>query len=124
MSYNIEQCASVFFISSENVSSAFKDLKSACKERDLFDGLKNVHHLDCALGDFGWALEFDDDENVIEIILLNSYYDEDEEEILFTALAPYVKAGSFIEIIGEDHETWRWVFDGVTYQTKKPTVTW
>lgn len=124
MSYNMEQYDSQFFISNENVSPAFKALKCACKERNLFDGLKKAHHLDRALECFGWELEFDDDENVIEISLLKSYYDGDEEDILFAALAPYVKAGSFIEMVGEDHETWRWIFDGTTCQSKKPTITW
>ena len=35
-----------------------------------------------------------------------------DEDLLFSAIAPHVEAGSFIEMIGEDGAFWRWVFDG------------
>ena len=35
-----------------------------------------------------------------------------DEDMLFAALAPYVEADSYIEMIGEDDKLWRWHFDG------------
>ena len=35
-----------------------------------------------------------------------------EEDALFSAIAPYVEAGSYISAIGSDLEIWRWYFDG------------
>lgn len=35
-----------------------------------------------------------------------------QEEVLWDTLAPYVEAGSTLDIMGEDGETWRWHFDG------------
>ena len=34
------------------------------------------------------------------------------EAFLFQALAPFVDAGSYLEMLGEDGEFWRWAFDG------------
>ena len=33
-----------------------------------------------------------------------------EDYQMFQSIAPYVRSGSFIEMIGEDGEQWRWVF--------------
>ena len=123
MSYTMQQRESVFSISGENVSTALKAIKDVCKERNLFDGLKKAHHLERALEAFGWELEFDDDENVIGIELIKSYYDT-TDELLFATLAPYVKTDSFIEMVGEDSKTWRWIFNGKKCTSKEPTVTW
>lgn len=40
------------------------------------------------------------------------------------AIAPFVAAGSYVEMMGEDNAMWRWVFDGVTVHELRPTITW
>lgn len=47
-----------------------------------------------------------------------------DDLILFEALAPFVEAGSFIEMIGEDGYHWRWFFDGKTCEEQEGTVTY
>lgn len=47
----------------------------------------------------------------------------DDKDLLDT-LAPFVKAGSYIQMQGEDGEMWRWVFDGETCKEIRPTITW
>lgn len=37
-----------------------------------------------------------------------------DDKLLFDAIAPYVEAGSYIEMQGEDGAIWRWIFDGKT----------
>lgn len=37
-----------------------------------------------------------------------------DDKLLFDTIAPYVEAGSYIEMDGEDGEIWRWIFDGKT----------
>ena len=37
-----------------------------------------------------------------------------DDNLLFDAIAPYVEAGSYIEMLGEDGQIWRWIFDGKT----------
>ena len=40
------------------------------------------------------------------------------------AIAPYVEAGSYIEMYGEDGDKWRYVFDGKTVKEVYPKVEW
>lgn len=47
-----------------------------------------------------------------------------DEDVLFAAIAPYVDAGSYIEMEGEDGAQWRWVFDGTNFRETSPTVSW
>lgn len=47
-------------------------------------------------------------------------YKEDE---IFAEIAPYVEAGSWIEIDGE-REKWRYYFDGQSCWTVRPKITW
>lgn len=37
-----------------------------------------------------------------------------DDLLLFSTIAPYVEAGSYIEMQGEDGAIWRWIFDGKT----------
>lgn len=34
-----------------------------------------------------------------------------EDELIFSAIAPFVKDGSFIEMEGEDGSLWKWIFN-------------
>lgn len=43
---------------------------------------------------------------------------------MFCAIAPFVRAGDYIEMDGEDGARWRWVFDGATCHEVTPHVTW
>ena len=45
-----------------------------------------------------------------------------DDAILFEAIAPYVKKGSFIEMNGEDGCIWQWQFNGKTCIEKAATV--
>lgn len=122
MSYTIHQTNSAFYISEENLTPAFTALKALCEDRNWYNGLRKIRHLEDAVGRFGWNMEFDDDGNISDIKLLRDY--AENEQAMFSALAPYVKAGSFIQMSGEENEIWRWVFDGATCVMKKPTISW
>lgn len=47
-----------------------------------------------------------------------------EEKYLWDAIAPFVEAGSYIEMQGEDGAMWRWVFDGKTCEEVQAKVVW
>lgn len=47
-----------------------------------------------------------------------------DDAILFEAVAPFVKSGSFVEMQGEDGARWRWVFDGKTCKEKEGRISW
>lgn len=40
-----------------------------------------------------------------------------DDEVLWAAIAPFVDAGSYIEMSGEEGEVWRWVFNGTGFET-------
>ncbi|MFA5025053.1 MAG: hypothetical protein WC503_00900 [Candidatus Shapirobacteria bacterium] len=46
-----------------------------------------------------------------------------DDKVLFQAIAPYVKSGSNIQMVGEDGAAWRWYFNGTdcVYQHGKVT---
>lgn len=48
----------------------------------------------------------------------------DDEMDCLNLIAPFVNKGSFIEMQGEDHNLWRWVFNGKKVDTHYPTITW
>ncbi len=47
-----------------------------------------------------------------------------DDETLFNAIAPFVEKGSYIQMSGEDGESWRWVFNGKTCESLAPKISW
>jgi hypothetical protein len=47
-----------------------------------------------------------------------------EWDVYLPAIARFVEPGSYIEMVGEDDERWRFAFNGASVQTIKPTITW
>ena len=45
-----------------------------------------------------------------------------DDEILFQAIAPFVKKDSYIEMQGECGLIWRWSFDGKTMKEKTANI--
>jgi hypothetical protein len=70
----------------------------------------NAANLEKALRFCRWAPEFDEEGNIIDIEFTGEKYGN--EDILFNALAPFVKNGSFIAMVNDRREVWRWRFDG------------
>ena len=58
----------------------------------------------------GWSCATDDAGNIASLWLeYTKIHDEDE---WFDVIAPFVKPGSYIDMVGDDDESWRWFFDG------------
>ena len=47
-----------------------------------------------------------------------------DEELWMEAIAPFVESGSYIEIIGEDGDMWRWCFTDGKFSIIRPEITW
>lgn len=47
-----------------------------------------------------------------------------DEDIIFSAIAPFVRNGSYIEMIGDDGDRWRWHFEDGRMTIKTPAITW
>lgn len=71
---------------------------------------------------WGWDAEVTSDGHVTGIDFAREKIGD--EDVLFAALAPFVKAGSYIEALGEDGERWRWVFDGERCAVQRARVVW
>lgn len=52
----------------------------------------------------------EDPENKGDIMWLSYDSKTGDEKVFFTALAPFIEDGSFINWVGEDHDLWQWMF--------------
>jgi hypothetical protein len=71
----------------------------------------NAQNLKAALMAWRWKPKFSpEDGSIVGISFMRDKLGD--EATLFAAIAPYVEAGSYIEMGGDDGQFWRWVFDG------------
>jgi hypothetical protein len=125
MGYCMSQTDGKFFIAADKMSEALKATKAMDTKSYHWvekGWSKGLVHLKEVLSEWGYSGEFDDDLNLIELHFNREKLGEEFE--MFKVLAPFVKAGSFIEMTGEDGEQWRWVFDGTECKQIYPTVSW
>lgn len=116
MGYPTHQRDSEFFIAKEDLPKGFELICEYCHD---FEEMKNLQK---TLKAVGWYLVIHRD-NAIDLRFDGEQYSGDEIP-LFYSLAPVVRAGSFIEMAGEDGELWRWNFDGEKCTEKKPRIIW
>jgi hypothetical protein len=64
-----------------------------------------------------WDAEQDKAGNIDYLHFTGEKYGDDPK--LFQAIAPFVRAGSYIQMRGEDGRTWRWCFDGQKMTTEE-----
>ena len=124
MGYYMSQRDSSFFLAKEKQQEALQAVKDAGKSKPKVFGsnILQAQTLQEVLEWWCWKPQFDSDGN-IEAIDFEGNKSGDELE-LFNAIAPFVKAGSFIEMSGEEGCIWRFQFDGKTCFENYPTITW
>jgi len=124
MGYYMDQRDNSFFLPKEKQQEALQAIKIAGeKNRRIFDShILQFQTLQEALEAWAWKPEFDEEGNIVAIYFEGNKSGNELE--LFNALAPYVKAGSFIEMGGEDGAIWRFQFDGTTCFENYPKITW
>lgn len=88
------------------------------------DTVLNATTLYDAMKEWRWGLDFLDDQNsrVIGIEFRGEKIGQDE--LLFEAIAPFVKDGSYIEMNGGDGSIWRWLFKGGKCVEQNATVSY
>ena len=69
-----------------------------------------------------WGIVWDGIGGVERIEFNGEKYGDDDT--LFDAIAPFVKSGSFIHMVGEDGEQWRWHFNGKTCNKQSAKIVW
>ena len=86
-----------------------------------------IQSLAQALEDDRWAPEIDQQTGDITDVIFfgEKMYPSalGEEDVLFH-LAPFVEAGSYIEMADEQSRRWRWLFDGKSVAFKFTKVSW
>jgi hypothetical protein len=122
MGYCMQQRDSVFFIAKKDVPKALKAIKSLVGKERIADssgphfswvdttGFTEAKTLSDALNAWRWSVEEDADGNVVAIQFEGQKLGDDG--LLFKAISPFVKKGSYIEMSGDESAIWRWVFDG------------
>ena len=82
--------------------------------------------LEDALFAWRWSPEWDDPDSPEPDIVSLGFEGESagDDDLLFRALAPYVEAGSWIAMAGEDGALWRWFFDGAGVVKQPGSLVW
>ncbi len=126
MGYYISQRETEFGFKKNTESEAvLRSIQELCKSNTNFSWVNNKIVLEAktlqeALAEWRWSygkpfqnypLEFTGEKIGDDITL-------------FRVIAPYVKKGSFIEMVGEDGARWRWTFNGVTATEKSAKIVW
>lgn len=111
MGYCIWQEDGKFTIKRESFDAALAAIK-AIKGSPSWttSAFKKAKTLKEAFDDWRWNIEYTDTSDVTDIGFEGEKAGDDK--LLFDAVAPFVEAGSFIEMSGEDGTRWRWMFDG------------
>ena len=140
MGYYIEQMEANFKMKKENTDKALEALKSVfvpenMHSYDYIDGVKHPHFawidtkavlesqtFEDAMGECRWDL--DGTETEFDSIYFNGEKYGGDEEIILNAIASYVEDGSYIQMLDEDGEQWRWVFSNGKVVEKYAKIIW
>ena len=134
MGYHINMRNSKFFISTKHVKEALNAIKSLAGKETITDGSGKhfswvntntflaANTLTEALYEWRWGIKTDAKGNVVSINFEGEKLGDDN--ILFNAIATYVRSGSYIEMIGEDGAMWRWVFKNKAFKEVHSRIVW
>lgn len=111
MGYSINCVDSDIFIPAKDVQIALTALNEGMAPEIKYGSL-------CA---GRWMFELDEKNNVVEINFDGEKGRDDDE---LKPLAPYVKDGSYVEMMGEDGARWRWIFKNGKIITKDAKISW
>lgn len=126
MGYCVSMRVSNFKIKNENLPKALELLKDFTKRQDhiMFVNKRTVldsKMLSEAMEEYRWGIESKEYGVKLEYFYGEKLGDDFE---MFNAIAPVVEEGSYIEMHGEDGETWRWVFENGKCTKKRLRVGW
>lgn len=135
MGYCMEQTGGVFGIDKANEAAALQAIKDLAGKGTISDSsgrhfswvddreYANASTLAEALTAWRWdATECPMGSGIADITFTGEKWGDDN--IVFDAIAPFVRAGSYIEMLGEDGERWRWVFDGSDWRQVNAKTVW
>lgn len=137
MGYYMDQRHYEFFIKAEDVDKAWNSLKELFlkEKKSILDAsgyhyawintnsVLNAKSFDEAMIEARWDVDRSANNDVDGIWFNGEKYGGDEE-IILGAIAPYVRDGSYIEMMGEDGDLWRWCFEDGVVVEKRPEIVW
>lgn len=125
MGYSMRQSGGGFFIRAQDHDAALAKLKAE-HSKDGFawtdSGFGNMATLVKALEVLRWTPRLSGEGHINDLRFGGEK--AGDEDRIFKTIAPYVSAGSFLEMTGEDGDLWRWVFDGKMCRRIRPTIGW
>jgi hypothetical protein len=103
---------------------AIKDLVTGGKSYAWVNAVtvQRCRHIIDAMKAWGWTLDESEEGDIVGITFSSEKAGDDH--VLLQAIAPFVEAGSYIEMHGEEGTRWRWIFDGVMCVEKTPKISW
>ena len=119
MGYDVSNRGSKFFISRnffDQAAEALRNYRRKCGYDPASDS-----SLAALLSDYYWIVENDENGNIIDIYLDDDRIGDDDE--MFDAIAPFVQAGSYIALEGEDGFIWCFYFDGTHCTSHNAVIT-
>ena len=132
MGYYADQMDASFAINRKSFTKALKAIKALGKERGDMPygcfcswvdmGFVDAENLMDAMEAWRWEVEIDEKGNISGVEFMGEKLGDDK--VLFDAIAPFVKDGSYIEMQGGDGEMWRWVFKDGKCEEIYPKIHW
>lgn len=113
MGYNANQVGQNFFIDKAYVQIVAEVIKNMPDHYQSWNPkFKELTDVRSILMAWGYEIEFNNDGDIVTIYFINEKVGDELD--MLKVIAPYVRAGSFIEMNGEDGHRWRYWFDGKT----------
>lgn len=131
MGYYMNQIYSDFQMKAEYKTKALEAIKKIVSSVPGFDKhflwidnnvIKKCETFEDAMDEWRWETIKDNENNIIGVSFSGEKLGDDLT--LFETIAPFVKKGSFIQMIGEEDNIWRWTFNGEKCFEIYPTIIW
>jgi len=84
--------------------------------------LQNSVSISDVFNSWRWEVGFDENGNINLFEFAGEKLGDDE--ILFSAIAPWVRENSYIQMQGEDDDMWRWYFTDGKMKEIHPQINW
>ena len=122
MGYAINQVAGEFFLAAEDFDSAIAAAKTigSAATHDYVLEFRNLENLEEILSAWRFQAEFDETGNITELWFTGE--NAGDQEVILTAIAPWVGDGSYLQIAGEDGSQWRYQFSDGQMETKQASI--
>lgn len=119
MGYNMYLMDYSVHIKKEDFADALNAVKTAFS-KDI--NVQAYLEFDDVMSEFYYSPEYDENGDICGLRFDGEKLQNDD--ILWSALAPYMEDGDFIEMEGDDFNRWRWSFRNGTCHEIKPTLIW